>query len=77
MGVSCGGGEAYSQTKGSKTRYLLKFEVDPLFLFGDAFCVGLGQWVVGGLQSWPTYLVSRSQIRSDRSTSIIIMACKH
>jgi hypothetical protein len=71
-----GRGEAYSQTEGSKTRHLLKFEVDPLFLFGDAFCVGLGQWVAGGLQSWPTYLLSRSQIRSDRFTSSTIMACK-
>jgi hypothetical protein len=71
-----GVGEAYSQTKGSKTRHLLKFEVDPLVLSRDPFCVGLGQWVVGGLQSWPTYLVSRSQIRSDRSTSSTIMVCK-
>ncbi len=47
MGVSWGG-EAYSQTKGSKTRHILKFEVDPLFISGDAFCVGLGQWVAGG-----------------------------
>jgi hypothetical protein len=46
-----GGGEAYSQTKGSKTRHLLKFEVEPLFISGDAICIGLGQWVVGGLQS--------------------------